>query len=201
MGRTIFAAVAVTVGLWLLVGFAFPLVMTGVSALAFPYQAGGSLVRMSGKVVGAQNVGQNFYGARQYFWGRPSATVNPTTGKPEPYNAFASGPSNLGPTNKLLIEHIQSRVAALEKAMPGVNAGKIPLSLVESSGSGLDPEITVSSALVQVPRVAAATGLSQGYLQTLIRLATVPAEWGLFGRRGVNVLDLNLLVYQALHGK
>ncbi len=194
------SALLVTIGLWVLLGLAFPLVMTGVSGVLFPYQAKGSPVRLNGRVVGVAHVGQNFAGARDYFWGRPSATVSPTTGKPEPYDALNSGASNLAPTNRLLLAHIEARIRQLLATTPGLRVRQIPVSLVESSGSGLDPDITVSSALIQIPRVARATGLSSAFLRTLVGLATVDPQWGLFGHRHVNVLRLNVLVYRALHG-
>jgi K+-transporting ATPase ATPase C chain len=192
-------AVLVTVGLWLLLGLAYPLALTGVSQIFFRYQANGSLLKQGSVVIGAANVGQNFWGQKDYFWGRPSATVSLTTGKPDPYNAENSSPSNLGPTNAALLQQIKTSVHQLLAASPGLKTSQIPLSLVESSGSGLDPDITLGSALIQVPRVARNTGLSQPYLRALVKLATQTSQWGLFGERQVNVLDLNLLVYKSLH--
>jgi K+-transporting ATPase ATPase C chain len=197
--RLLKPVVGVTVALWILLGLGYPLVMTGVSRVLFPYQSQGSVVRLNGRIVGARHVGQNFWGAPDYFWGRPSATVSAATGRPDPYNALNSGPSNLAPTNRLLVVHIRQRVQELLRATPGLRIREIPVSLVESSGSGLDPDITVAAALIQIPRVARATGLSPGYLKALVTLATRPPQWGLFGRRRVNVLALNLLVYRSLH--
>lgn len=197
--RLIKPAVLVTAGLWLLLGLLYPLAMTAVSQVVFPYQANGSLVTERGQVIGAAHVGQNFWGTRDYFWGRPSATVSLTTGKPDPYNAENSAPGNLGPTNKLLVEQIKTSVQQLLQATPGLSIHQIPVSLVESSGSGLDPDITVQSALIQIPRVAKNTGLSPAYLRSLIRLSTRNPEWGLFGEERVNVLALNELVYRSLH--
>lgn len=192
------SAIVLSLLLWLVVGVAYPLVMTGVSQLVFPYQASGSQVIVGGKLVGVRHVGQYYKTTDAYFWSRPSATVSVSTGKPEPYNAFNSAPSNLGPTNAKLIQHIRARVAFLLKHDPGLNAGQIPLSLVESSGSGLDPNISVQSAMIQIPRVAAHTGLSAAALQADVKKATSGPQWGVFGRRRVNVLQLNVLVYEAL---
>lgn len=192
--------VGVTVLLWLLVGLGYPMVMTAVSNLALPWQSQGSPVYVHGRLAGAAHVGQNFEPARGYFWGRPSATVSLTTGKPQPYNAVNSAPSNLGPTNAALIAHIKQRIAYLLRTTPGLKTGEIPASLVESSGSGLDPDITVAAALLQVPRVAGATGLSRTFLTRLVQANTLPPDWGVFGRSRINVLELNIALYRALHG-
>lgn len=191
--------IGVTVGLWLLLGLAYPLVMTGISQLVFPYQANGSQVKLDGRVVASAIVGQ-YFNQKGYFWGRPSDTVNAVTLKPEPYNAANSTPSNLGPTNKLLITTIKARVAYLLKTNPGLKVSQIPPDLVEGSGSGLDPDISVQAAVIQIPRVAKATGLSTGYLHTLVNQATSGPQWGLFGKRVVNVTALNIDVYKARHG-
>ncbi len=191
--------IGVTVFLWVLLGLAYPLVMTGISQLIFPYQANGSVIKIGNRVVASAIVGQ-YFNQKGYFWGRPSDTVNATTLKPEPYNAENSAASNLGPTNKVLITTIKGRIAALEKANPGLKVSQIPPDLVEGSGSGLDPDISVQAALIQIPRVARATGLSSQYLKTLVDQATSGPEWGLFGRKVVNVTELNIEVYKARHG-
>ena len=193
------SALWMSVGLWLLLGLAYPLVTTGLSQWFFPRQAQGSLIRLGGRVVGAAHVGQNFWGQPDYFWGRPSATLSPLTGRPEPYDAENSGASNLGPTARKLLVGVEVAVRQLQAANPGLQRGQIPLSLVESSASGLDPDITVRAALIQVPRVSKNTGLSRTYLSDLVQLAARAPEWGLFGTRRVNVLALNLLVYRSLH--
>jgi K+-transporting ATPase ATPase C chain len=192
-------ALLVTIGLWLLLGLAFPLVMTGVSQVLFPHQANDSPVALGGRIVGVANIGQNFAPDRQYFWGRPSDTVNPATGRVDPYNPMGSGASNLGPTNRLLVAHIEARIRHLLRTTPGLTVHAIPLSLVESSGSGLDPDISVDAALIQIPRVARATGLSARRLQAMVAASTQGPQWGLFGDRVVDVLALNLRVYTALH--
>lgn len=190
----------VTVMLWLLVGLGYPMVMTAVSNLTMPWQSQGSPVYVHGQLVGAAHVGQNFKPAKGYFWGRPSATLSLTTGKPQPYNAVNSAPSNLGPTNAALIAHIKRRIAYLEKTTPRLKTGAIPANLVESSGSGLDPDISVAAALVQVPRVARATGLSRTFLTRLVQANTLPPDWGVLGRSRINVLELNIALYRAVHG-
>ena len=185
------AVIGVSVGLWILVGLAYPLAMTGISQIIFPYQANGSQIKLNGKVVASAHVGQYFDQA-QYFWGRPSATT-------PPYNPMASTPSNLGPTNKLLIQHIKARVALLLKTTPGLTVSQIPASMVESSGSGLDPDITVQSALIQIPRIAKATGISSSTLTHLVNQHIIGPQLGIFGRSHVNVVDLNLAVFKLLH--
>lgn len=190
--------IGVTVSLWLLLGLAYPLAMTGLSQLIFPYQANGSIVKIGNRVVASAIIGQ-YFDQKGYFWGRPSDTVNATTGKPQPYNAANSAPSNLGPTNKVLVDNIKARIAALIKANPGLTVSQIPPDLVEGSGSGLDPYISVQGAMIQIPRVARATGLSRGYLDTLVNQATSGPQWGLFGNRVVNVTELNIEIYKSRH--
>ncbi len=189
----------VTLFLWLLLGLAYPLAMTGLSQAIFPYQANGSPVTLQGTVVAAAHVGQ-YFNEKGYFWGRPSDTVSTTTGKSQPYNAYNSAPSNLGPTNQTLVATIKARIAYLKKTNPGLKTRQIPPDLVEGSGSGLDPNISVQAALIQIPRVSRATGLSQRFLRTLVQQATSGPQWGLFGRSLVNVVQLNLAVYRATHG-
>ncbi len=185
------AVIGVSVGLWVLVGLAYPLAMTGISQVIFPYQANGSQVKLNGKVVASAHVGQ-YFDQSQYFWGRPSATS-------PPYNPEASSPSNLGPTNKLLIQHIKARVALLLKTTPGLKVNQIPASMVESSGSGLDPDITVQSALIQIPRITKATGIQSATLRRIVTQHIVRPQLGIFGRSHVNVVDLNLAVFKLLH--
>ena len=191
--------VGVTLFLWLLLGLAYPLAMTGISQLAFPWQANGSQVTLHGRLVASANVGQ-YFNQKQYFWGRPSDTVSTVTGKPDPYNAFNSAPSNLAPSNHALIREIEARIAALKRSIPGLKTSQIPPNLVEGSGSGLDPDISVQAAVIQIPRVAKATGLSSEFLRTLVQHATLGPQWGLFGTQVVNVTQLNISVYKALHG-
>jgi len=170
--------------LTVLTGLVYPLAVTGLAQLLFPHQANGSLILRDGKVVGSQLIGQ-YFDKPGYFWGRPSATA------PFPYNAAASGGSNLGPTNPALIESVKARVEALRVADPGNNL-PIPVDLVTASGSGLDPHISPAAALYQVKRVARARGLDENTVQTLVAQHTEGRQFGLLGEQRVNVLQLNL---------
>lgn len=183
-------AVSIFVLLTLLTGVAYPLVVTGVAQAVFPYQAAGSMVTLDGKTYGSELIGQQF-DAPEYFWGRISATGT------FPYNAFnaenltASSGSNYGPLNPALLDMVQARIEALEDADPG-NTLPIPVDLVTASGSGLDPHISVASALYQVHRVAAARGLSEAEITSLVEEFTEGRQFGFLGEPRVNVLLLNL---------
>ena len=170
--------------LTVLTGLVYPLAVTGLAQLLFPAQANGSLIVRDGKVIGSKLIGQ-YFDQPQYFWGRPSATA------PFPYNAGASGGSNLGPTNPVLFEAMRARVAALRAADPG-NDSPVPVDLVTTSGSGLDPHISPAAALYQVKRVARARGLDEATVKTLVAQNTEGRQFGLLGERRVNVLQLNL---------
>lgn len=196
--RILRPTLVVTVGLWLLVGLLYPLVTTAVSGVLFPNRAAASPIVLGGRVVAAANVGQYFDQAT-YFWGRPSATTSNTSGAPQPYNADNSAPSNLGPTNKALLTDVQARIRVLLAANPGLKVSQIPPDLVEASGSGLDPDISPPAAAIQISRVAKATGLSATVLRGYVAKATTGPTLGLFGARVVNVVQLNLEVYRALH--
>ena len=167
-----------------LTGFLYPLAVTGLGAVLFPHQATGSLLVRDGRPVGSRLIGQAFSDPR-YFWGRPSATT------PQPYNALASGGSNLGPLNPALQQAVQARVAALRAADPD-NHAAVPVDLVTASASGLDPEISVAGALYQAGRVARLRGLSPDAVRALIRSGTHGKFLGVFGESRVNVLELNL---------
>lgn len=193
-------AIGVSVGLWLLLGLGYPLVMTGISQIAFPWQANGSQVKLNGKLVASSHVGQYFGSSMKYFWGRPSDTISVATGKSKPYNAYASAPSNYGPTNKTLIADIKGRIAQLIKTTPGLKVSQIPPNLVESSGSGLDPNISVQAALIQIPRIAKATKLHKSFLTHLVDQNIEGPQFGIFGVQRINVVKLNLALYKALHG-
>ena len=143
----------------LLTGVIYPLLVTGIAQTIFPHQANGSLIVKDGNVIGSELIGQQF-NTPKYFWGRPSATL------PEPYNAASSSGSNLGPTNPALISAVTARVKALHDADPA-NTLPIPVDLVTASASGLDPHISVASALYQVHRVATARGLSEADVTSL----------------------------------
>jgi K+-transporting ATPase ATPase C chain len=168
----------------LLTGVIYPLVVTGVAQLVFPRQANGSLMINNGKVTGSALIGQQFDDPK-YFWGRLSATG------PYPYNAAASSGSNLGPTNPALLDEVKARIAALKAADP-TNTQPIPVDLVTSSGSGLDPNISVAAALYQVTRIARIRGLSEAAVISLVTQYTQGRTLGFLGEPRVNVLELNL---------
>ncbi len=167
-----------------LTGLAYPLAVTGAAQALFPAQAAGSLVVRDGRTVGSQLIGQNFSDPK-HFWGRPSATA------PQPYNANASGGSNLGPLNPALVEAVKARVEALRAADPG-NTAPVPVDLVTASGSGLDPHISPAAARYQAARVARARGLPPEQVEALIARHTEEPLWGVLGEPRVNVLALNL---------
>jgi len=171
--------------LTLITGVAYPLVVTAIAKVAFPSQAGGSLiVDKDGKVLGSRLIGQPFDDPK-YFWGRPSAT------SPFGYNAGASVGSNLSPTNPDLIKTVQGRVDALHAADPE-NTAAVPVDLVTASGSGLDPHISPAAALYQVGRVAKARKLDEAVVRDLVGRHTEGRQWGMLGEPRVNVLTLNL---------
>jgi potassium-transporting ATPase KdpC subunit len=167
-----------------LTGLLYPLVVTGIAQLVFPHQANGSLIVKNGQTVGSSLIGQQFTDPK-YFWGRLSATG------PYPYNASSSSGSNLGPTNPALMDEARARIAALKAADPS-NTQPIPVDLVTSSGSGLDPDISVAAALYQLPRVARLRGLSQSAVLALVNQSTQGRTLGFLGEPTVNVLQLNL---------
>ena len=191
MNKYIRPAVVLTLLLTVLTGLIYPGVVTALAQLIFPYQANGSLHYVNGKLVGSDLIGQ-YWTLPKYFHGRPSATINPTTGTPEPYAADNSTASNLGPTNANLIKNVQQRVAQLKKENPNAPAGPVPVDLVTTSGSGLDPDITVAGALYQVPRVASDRGLSESRVRQLVMDNVQGRFLGIFGEPHVNVLNLNL---------
>jgi len=183
-GRPLRAALVIFLALSLLVGLLYPLATTGVARLLWPFQAGGSLLEQDGRVVGSALIGQSFSDPR-YFWGRPSATA------PMPYNASASGGSNLGPSNPALAQAVQARIAALRAADPA-NPAPIPVDLATASGSGLDPHISPAAASYQAARVARARGLPAATVEQLIARHTERPAPDILGEPVVNVLALNL---------
>lgn len=167
-----------------LTGVAYPLLVTGIAQGLMPEAANGSLIVQAGKPVGSALIGQPF-SSPKYFWGRPSATG------PFPYNAAASGGSNLGPTNPALAEAVRTRIAVLRAADPGNNA-PVPVDLVTASASGLDPHISPAAAQFQVPRVARIRNLSEERVNQLVARNTEQRQLGVLGELRVNVLRLNL---------
>lgn len=165
-------------------GVIYPLIVTGIAQAVFPVLANGDLIVKDGKTVGSVLIGQPFSDPK-YFWGRPSATGG------MPYNAAASSGSNLGPTNPALIEMVRARLAALRAADPG-NHAPVPVDLVTASASGLDPHISVASAMYQVPRVAAARGWPDAQVRALVLAHIEDRQFGILGEPRVNVLLLNL---------
>ena len=192
MLRQIRPAIVLIVLMTVLTGLAYPLAMTGLAQVLFPHQAAGSLIEKDGKVIGSELIGQNFTDEK-YFHGRPSATTDTdpndsTKTVPAPYNASNSGGSNAGPTSKSLIERVQGDVDTLKKE----NGAPVPVDLVTTSASGLDPNITPAAAEFQVPRVAKARNLPEERVRALVADATEDRFLRILGETRVNVLKLNL---------
>ena len=177
-------ALTLFVVLSIVTGLLYPLAVTGVAQTAFSHQANGSLITQGGKTVGSELIGQSFT-QPGHFWGRPSATA------PMPYNAAASGGSNLGPTNPALVDAVKARIEALRAADPG-NTRPVPVDLVTASASGLDPQISPAAADYQAARVAKARGLPLAQVQALVQQHTDSPWLGVLGEPRVNVLALNL---------
>lgn len=197
MLREIRPAIVVLIALTLLTGLVYPLAITGIAQLVFPYQANGSMIERNGKVIGSELIGQNFTSAK-YFHGRPSATTAPDPKDPSksiaaPYNAANSGASNLGPSNKALIDRVKGDLSNLQKENPGT---PVPIDLVTTSASGLDPDISPEAALFQVPRVAKARNLSEERVRQLVDDHTEGRWFDLLGEPHVNVLELNIALDQ-----
>ena len=188
--KTLKPALMVTLLLTVLTGIVYPLAVWGIAQVIFPSQAGGSLIVSGDKVVGSSLIGQNFSSPR-YFQSRPSAAGD------KGYDAANSGGSNLGPTNKALIDAVKLRLKNFVESNPGVDPHQVPIDLVTTSASGLDPEISPAAAELQVARVAHARGLSEDQVRQLIAENTRPRSAGIFGEPGVNVLLLNLALDRA----
>jgi K+-transporting ATPase ATPase C chain len=201
MVREIRPAIVVLLALTLITGLAYPLAMTGIAQAIFPNQAQGSLIERDGAVVGSALIGQQFT-SDKYFHGRPSATTAPdpndsTKTVPAPYNAANSGGSNLGPSNKALVDRVQEDMEALKKENPSM---PVPADLVTTSASGLDPDISPEAALFQVPRVAKARNVPEDRIRQLVTDSTQSRLLGLLGEPRVNVLQLNLALDKLAAG-
>jgi len=193
MLREIRPAIVLLIGLTLITGLAYPLAMTGIAGVLFPKQAQGSLIEKDGKVVGSALIGQEFKDDK-YFHGRPSATTAPdpndsTKTVSAPYNAANSGGSNLGPTSKALADRLKEDVDKLKAENP---SQPVPVDLVTTSGSGLDPDISPEAALFQVPRVAKARNIPEAKVRQVVDEHIESRTLGVLGEPRVNVLQLNL---------
>ena len=198
MSQEIRPAIMLIVFLTLITGLVYPLAMTGIAGAMFPYKARGSIVEHDGKVIGSALIGQEFTSDR-YFHGRPSATVAPdpadsTKTVPAPYNAANSGGSNLGPTNKTLIERVQGDVEKRRQENPAL---PVPIDLVTTTAGGLDPHISPAAAIFQVPRVAKARNMPEDRIRQLVEEHTEGGFLGLLGEPRVNVLALNMALDRA----
>ncbi len=198
MLREIRPAIVLIIALTVITGLFYPLAMTGISEVIFPKQAQGSLIEKDGKVIGSALIGQQF-ADEKYFHGRPSATNAPdpndsTKTVDAPYNATNSMGSNLGPTNKALIDRVKGDVDKLKQDNPNA---QVPIDLVTTSASGLDPDISPEAALFQVPRVAKARNMPEDRVKALVQDHVEGSTLGLLGEPRVNVLALNMALDQA----
>jgi K+-transporting ATPase ATPase C chain len=198
MLREIRPAIVMIIALTVITGLIYPLAMTGIAGVLFPHQAQGSLIERDGTIIGSELIGQNFTSDR-YFHGRLSATTgpdpaDPSKSVPAPYNAANSMGSNLGPTNKALIERVQGDLDALKRENPSAS---VPIDLVTTSASGLDPDITSEAALFQVSRVAKARNLPEDRVRQLVSAHVKQRVLGILGEPRVNVLALNLALDRA----
>ena len=188
--KNLITAVLIFLVLTVITGLVYPLLVTGVAQLVFPHQANGSLIVEGGKAVGSKLIGQPFSGPR-YFWSRPSATT-------PAYNAASSSGSNLGPTNPDLIQRVKADVDRIRAAHPG--KGPVPVDLVTTSASGLDPHVSPAAAFYQVDRVAAARGLAPAAVRALVEKHLEGRWLGVIGEPRVNVLKLNLALDSGYPG-
>jgi len=197
MLRQIRPAIVMIIVMTVITGLIYPLGMTGIAQLVFPHQANGSLIEKDGTVIGSELIGQNFTDDK-YFHGRPSATTEPDPNDPTktvsvPYAADNSAGSNLGPTSQALIDRVKDNADKLKAENP---SAPIPVDLVTTSASGLDPDITPAAAEFQVPRVAKARNLPQDKVRSLVADMTQDRFLGVLGEKRVNVLKLNIALDQ-----
>lgn len=200
-------AVLVTVVLMLICGLLFPCLLTGLSSVIFPHQAGGSLINVNGTAVGAEHVGQEFT-QDCYMWSRPSAYHYNVYTESEDgrkyyndgteFGGLASGSNNYAPSNPALVERVEADMEAFLEKNPEIKREDIPTDLLTASGSGLDPHISPASAQIQLPRIAQASGLSEESLQEIVKRNTTGKLLGVFGEETVNVLKVNIEIAQAM---
>lgn len=200
-------AVLVTVVLMLICGLLFPCLLTGLSSVIFPHQAGGSLITVNGMAVGAEHVGQEFT-QDCYMWSRPSAYHYNVYTESEDgrkyyndgteFGGLASGSNNYAPSNPALVERVEADMEAFLEKNPEIKREDIPTDLLTASGSGLDPHISPASAQIQLPRIAQASGLSEESLQEIVKRNTMGKLLGVFGEETVNVLKVNIEIAQAM---
>lgn len=200
-------AVSVTVVLMLICGLLFPCLLTGLSSVLFPHQAGGSLITVNGTAVGAEHVGQEFT-QDCYMWSRPSAYHYNVYTESEDgrkyyndgteFGGLASGSNNYAPSNPALVERVEADMEAFLEKNPGIKREDIPTDLLTASGSGLDPHISPASAQIQLPRIAQASGLSEESLQEIVERNTTGKLLGVFGEKTVNVLKVNIEIAQVM---
>lgn len=200
-------AVLVTVVLMLICGLLFPCLLTGLSSVIFPHQAGGSLISVNGMAVGAEHVGQEFT-QDCYMWSRPSAYHYNVYTESEDgrkyyndgteFGGLASGSNNYAPSNPALVERVEADMEAFLEKNPEIKREDIPTDLLTASGSGMDPHISPASAQIQLPRIAQASGLSEESLQEIVKRNTAGKLLGVFGEETVNVLKVNIEIAQAM---
>ena len=200
-------AVLVTVVLMLICGLLFPCLLTGLSSVIFPHQAGGSLITVNGMAVGAEHVGQEFT-QDCYMWSRPSAYHYNVYTESEDgrkyyndgteFGGLASGSNNYAPSNPALVERVEADMEAFLEKNPEIKREDIPTDLLTASGSGLDPHISPASAQIQLPRIAQASGLSEESLQEIVKRNTTGKLLGVFGEETVNVLKVNIEIAQGM---
>lgn len=200
-------AVVVTVALMLICGLLFPCLLTGLSALIFPYQANGSMIEVDGKTIGAENVGQEFT-EDYYMWSRPSAyhynvyvedeEGNQTYTDGSEFPGLGSGSNNYAPSNPDLAERVQQDLENFLAKNPDIKQEDIPTDLLTASGSGLDPNISPASAEVQIPRIAKASNLTEDQIREIVARHTDGKVLGIFGEDKVNVLEVNIDIAKAM---